>query len=97
MRRTIGSQEETRISLGRGPHECCAIPLSLEDRYAIVVRPEATVEESVSIEQQMLRRDRCGDPCRHLLDEGNSVFGRDVFEDDAEPLKSFDQRAQGVL
>ena len=69
-----------------------AIGFAFEDREAVMMGAEASVEDGVAIEQEMLRRDRGRDSRRRGFDEFRGLLRCDVFENDAQGVELVDQR-----
>src|SRR3546814_1689606 len=60
---------------------------ALQYRQAIVVRLDATYQEVITVQEQMLRRDGGGGEYACVLDEIHGIGGGDMFEDDAQCRK----------
>ena len=58
VRRAVGAEEEARIAAGRGPTQRQPVPLALDDRQAVVVRPDAADEQVVAVQDQVVDGDR---------------------------------------
>ena len=60
------------------------VPLALDDRQAVVVRPHAADQQVVPVQDQVVDGERGADALL-ALDEGHAVGGGDMLEHDAEP------------
>ena len=95
VRRAVGAEEEARIVARRRFDQRPAIVLALEHRQAVVVRPDAALEDRIAIQQQVLRRDRRADAAARALDELHGFARRDVLEHDAQAREALDDPARG--
>ena len=94
VRRAVGAEEEARIAAGGGAEQRLPIALALQDRQAVVVRPDAAGENRVAIVQQMLRRDGRGDAGRAPATNSHRARRRDVLEHHAQAGKALEQGLQ---
>ena len=95
VRCRVGTEEELRTTGGGRSEEGLPVFFALEDRETVVVRSDTSLEESVAIEEEMMRGDRRGDIGTGGLHEFDHFPGRDVFDDDAEVGMSLDDRVEG--
>ena len=94
MRRAVRAEEEVRVAAGCRLQQGGAVRLALEDRRAVVVRADATLEQRVAVEQQMMRGDRGRHVGWRLAHEFDRIAGGDVLQHHAQRRKPFTQRQQ---
>src|SRR5262249_51650831 len=82
VRRRVGAEKVFGASARRSLDQCIAMYVTLENRQAIHMRPDATGEERIARPGEMLRRDRCRDGGRSRGDEIRSLLRGDVLDDD---------------
>jgi len=94
VRCAIGTQEKSWVAAGRRVEQRKAVAFALQDRQAVVVRPDAAGEYRVAIVQQVLGRDGRADAGSGAGDEFDGARRRDVFEDHAQGGKTFEHGLQ---
>ena len=57
VRRAVGAQEKAGVPIGCGLHQGLAVGFALQDRQAVVRRPDAAREDGIAVVQQVVRRD----------------------------------------
>ena len=86
-----------RVATGGRLQQRRAMGFALQHRRAVVVRPDAALEQRIAIEQQVMRGDGGGHVGRRGADEIDGVAGGDVFQHHAQGRKFFTQRQQVTL
>ena len=97
MRRAVRSKKEARAIAGRGLDKRLPVHLTLEDRQAVPVRPDASLEYCVAVIEQVLRCDRRrnGPLCvAYVLD---AVLGGQVFKHDTQLRVRVTQRLHDAI
>src|SRR5690606_42089504 len=60
MRCTVCAQEETIAVAGGGIHQSLTVLLALQDRQTVPMWLQATLEQGITVIEQVMRRDRRG-------------------------------------
>src|SRR6516165_1928881 len=94
VRRAVGAEKELLVAGGRRAAQGQAVLFALCDRQAIEMRADPAGKDSVAIDLQMMRGDRCRQVRLARADISDSLLGRDVFEDDAQLGQPPPQRVQ---
>src|SRR5690606_15580479 len=85
MRRAVGAEEELVALARRRGDQGFAMLFALEHRQAVVMRPDAALENGIAVVEQMMRGDGGADVRPAVAHERRGVAGGDVFEYDAQP------------
>ena len=94
MGRAVRPQKEARALAGRSLHQREPMVFAFEYGQAVIVRTNATRENGIAVEKQMVGRDSC---CRqrpgipYIL---RRLLRRDVFQNDLQARKVAPQRNQ---
>ena len=97
MRRAVGAEEEFRAAAGGSRHQRSAVLLALEDRQAVMVRPDPAHEQRIAVQQQVMRSDGRGDVGGRGADELRRRGGGDVLEYQPQVRKLAHQGLQMTL
>ncbi len=92
MRCAVGAEEELRIAGNGRFDQRMPMRFALQHRQAVQVRADATGEDRVAIQQQVLRRERGGDARARALHELDARPRRDVLEHHLEAREALDDR-----
>src|SRR2546430_1684930 len=88
MRRAVGAEEEFGVAARRGAHQRLAVLLALQDRQAVIMRPQTAREHRAAVVEQVVRGDRGGNTGPSRQHEIDSLAGGHVLDHDAKPRET---------